>query len=390
MSKIKELKRPSKTLDGDNLNRMIRQHNAMSDNLARLVGAQGLDETAHKFLGVIHHAGPDADSDYTDERYWVKSAYISNSSAADGAQGIGDQITTTAFPATHSDGKSTGAFWVTASNLAERGAGTHYLPPGTRVWVIEHGDNQTPRRPHYVFSLEPVTIPVPVSHEICRPWFLYNAATANPPVFRQVDLYLGHTGTGTPVGVQCPWYGKATRIIMNTTDPGSHTGGVVDYIIYDATTGGAAPQTDAPQKDNLNPSTDQYGSGLSDGLTVSAFDMLELWCRATINPGNISVEVLATFVIEETAAYRVTGAATDGNGVSPNGIYLLNGKWGTSYMSCKRTDGAFWLFNTVTGWTVSYVRTDGAMAAYWSNAATLEATYTPSGTATGNLTVAAV
>jgi len=232
-------------------------------------------------------------------------------------------------------------------------------------------------------------------YNLCRTWLLDFGSSASPPVWQQMDL--GYPGDGSAaiqasVGIPCPVFGKVTGIIVNCNDisAGSHAAGLMDFIPYNATTAGAAPQTGAPQVDNLdplNPTTTGYGQDWDDGLAVNFGDMLELWTRATGSAQYLRLFVEATFIIEEQAAYEVTGSLTpDGAGV-----YVRNGQYGGK-PAFERVDGAYWLWWHVgsASWIIS-VTLGSTPTGSWdrNDPSPVGGTYIPGGTYTGTATVAA-
>jgi hypothetical protein len=94
--------------------------------------------------GIIQAAGPASESDFTDARYWVKSASPSAGTAPADAVEMASRTT-----------GAEGVLWVAATNMAEakneiRTTATHNLSAGTLVFVtMLTGPGATP---HYIFS----------------------------------------------------------------------------------------------------------------------------------------------------------------------------------------------------------------------------------------------
>ena len=76
------------------------------------------------WYGIIESAGPASESDWTDERYWVRSAFC------DGGTGGTDAATMS-----EDDASWDGAMWETATNLAEISTHSHSVPAGSIVQV---------------------------------------------------------------------------------------------------------------------------------------------------------------------------------------------------------------------------------------------------------------
>ena len=233
-------------------------------------------------------------------------------------------------------------------------------------------------------------------YSIDRLWFLdryYAAQTAAPPVWRQVNMNLhleaAGVGGGVAVGVPSPVFGKVVGLTVNCAQRTAHGAGVVDFIPYNATTGGGAPQADAPQLDNLdplNPTTAGYGTVLSDGLAVSFGDLIELWCRCAAGDAgrNIDFNAEASFIIKEQTAYVITGDLTP----DATGVVVRNGQFGGK-SAFELIDGAYWLWWDSTGpaWVIS---TALGVTPGWTHAS-LTGNYDPPGAPppTGTATVAA-
>ena len=238
-------------------------------------------------------------------------------------------------------------------------------------------------------------------YSVDRSWILdryYAAQTAAPPVWRQVNMNLhleaAGVGGGVAVGVPSPVFGKVVGLTVNCAQRTAHGAGVVDFIPYNATTGGGAPQADAPQLDNLdplNPTTTGYGTIWSDGLAVQFGDLIELWCRCAAGDAgrNIDFNAEASFIIKEQTAYVITGDALTAGGVSPNGVVVRNGQFGGK-SAFERIDGAYWLWWApgFNGWYLSTAK--GVTTNSWAKSgAAIVGAQNPSGTSTGTATVAA-
>ena len=133
------------------------------------VGAGFQQMEIEEFLGIITDSGPSAEPDYTDERYWIKSAYCStpdNTTPADDTANVifsPKENNTDAPPAWGQQ-----SFTVTATHLNQAASqtdpsttnpdwvntGGHFLAPGTLVHVFGVFDSQWPAIKHYYFICE--------------------------------------------------------------------------------------------------------------------------------------------------------------------------------------------------------------------------------------------
>jgi len=224
-------------------------------------------------------------------------------------------------------------------------------------------------------------------YNICREWFEFGA-TATPPVWRLVGL---RNGINSDIGVPSPVFGKVTSLTITTdaliSTPG-HSAGVLDFIPYNKTTGGPAPQTGAPLIENLDPVWNhpppRSAVAWGDGLAVNLGDEIQLYVLAENAGANLEFAAVATFVIEEQSAYAVTGT------LSPDatGVVVRNGQEG-DLPAFGRVDGAqsLWWDGSTT-WTLSAVK-GTAGASYWTRVdPNPVGSYTAAGTATGTATVA--
>ena len=75
-----------------------------------------LPQMRRHFFGILQSSGPDAEADYTDNRYWFQASYISS----------------TDLPLEFAPIMGAGAIWDTATNLPEDG---HHWPEGTPVTI---------------------------------------------------------------------------------------------------------------------------------------------------------------------------------------------------------------------------------------------------------------
>lgn len=132
------------------------EHNAIIDaakkaqllageNLATKIAPGGTSlfrETpyAKTFWGRITALGPNAEADYADERYWVKQICATNA-AGDSTSNL-----------TVAELTDTNAYHITATNLAELGAGTHTLEAELPVKVYIIYDSRSSANIHYVFT----------------------------------------------------------------------------------------------------------------------------------------------------------------------------------------------------------------------------------------------
>lgn len=88
------------------------------------VFVDGIPTSPIPMLAIIQGTGPNGEVNYTDPRYWVKFAYLS--------QGVGDNTTTKANPKISSDPDNV---TFTATNTMELSASTHSMTVGSVIWV---------------------------------------------------------------------------------------------------------------------------------------------------------------------------------------------------------------------------------------------------------------
>lgn len=142
--------------------------------------AQSLAEDAGRglsrgtaILGVVTERGPNDEPDWSDERYWIESAYVANTQFDRNA----------AMEVRVFDGQTGRAAIFAATNLYETPAHSHSIPPGTPVIVRWAMDRRRPiARKRYWFYAHPpsvatvrlVTFPGSGEHFgdhlICRAW----------------------------------------------------------------------------------------------------------------------------------------------------------------------------------------------------------------------------
>lgn len=223
------------------------------------------------------------------------------------------------------------------------------------------------------------------NYSVTSRWRLTGASTATPPVWRTMKLYQV-TESATLV-VPSPVFGKLVGMTVATEPVGGHAAGSPTYAAYNATTGGAAPQTGAPVV------SIQTGPGWGDGLVVRVGDSLKLWALFPNAGAAISVEANITWHFQEQTAWIASGE------VLPDaaGVYVRNGQYtGTdTFQSCERVDGAFWLYEVGGYWAIG--ATQGESTNYWKgsvisatpNNAPDASTYAPQGNVSGTLTLAA-
>jgi len=93
------------------------------------------------FPAVIESEGPNAEANYTDQRYWVRELKITNSGEPD--------TTDLVFAPQDTDT----ALWVTATNLAEVASQTHLLTEVQTGVIVFRGWDQEPIARYYFYSL---------------------------------------------------------------------------------------------------------------------------------------------------------------------------------------------------------------------------------------------
>lgn len=128
------------------VNRLIEKHNR--NNAARTGILEDPIFAFNARLGVIVNTGPNGEADFTNENYYVLTAYIAN--GATGPSPLKDQLSIMAATSTM-DGYEI----IVVSNLAEKPDGTHLLPTDRTCAVIvtfcgpDLGD---PMRPRYAMT----------------------------------------------------------------------------------------------------------------------------------------------------------------------------------------------------------------------------------------------
>lgn len=90
-------------------------------------------------LGVIADKGPNEEDDFTDARYWVEAARISNIDASNDDNGHPKAAEVEAWPSDHANYKS----WV-VTNLPEVMDESHLLFAGTPIFLYKAADQATP------------------------------------------------------------------------------------------------------------------------------------------------------------------------------------------------------------------------------------------------------
>lgn len=127
------------------VNELIRRHNA---NGARTGIVEDEIFAFNGRLGKIVNAGPDGQADFTNENYWVLTAFIANGATAPSPQTDQLQI----IGATPS---MSGYEIITVCNMAEKVAGTHSLPTDGSCAVIVNfcgPDLGNPMRPRFAMT----------------------------------------------------------------------------------------------------------------------------------------------------------------------------------------------------------------------------------------------
>lgn len=139
--------------DRRNLRTLMQQVGAIRPALRR--GFSGFAAGRRSWLGEIQTAGPNAEADYTNHRYWVKLHRMSNTSAT-----LTDAATTAVV-----DDDDPGFFWTTVTNFAEEPMATHLLQAGDLIQVyvdfdLGHVvDGQKQREPRYWTDTTPAIRP---------------------------------------------------------------------------------------------------------------------------------------------------------------------------------------------------------------------------------------
>lgn len=139
--------------DRRNLRTLMQQVGAIRPALRR--GFSGFAAGRRSWLCEIQTAGPNAEADYTNHRYWVKLHRLSNTSAT-----LTDAATTAAV-----DDDDPGFFWTTVTNFAEEPMATHLLQAGDLIQVyvdfdLGHTvDGAVQREPRYWTETTPAIRP---------------------------------------------------------------------------------------------------------------------------------------------------------------------------------------------------------------------------------------
>jgi len=141
------------TQDRRALRTLMQQAGAIRPALRR--GFSGFAAGRRSWPGEVQTAGPNAEADYTNHRYWVKLHRLSNTSAT-----LTDAATTAAV-----DDDDPGFFWTTVTNFAEKALGTHLLQSGDIIEVfvdfdLGHTvDGAVQREPRYWTDTTPAIRP---------------------------------------------------------------------------------------------------------------------------------------------------------------------------------------------------------------------------------------
>ncbi len=165
------------------------------------------DTTLRLFHGVIVDEGPSAEADYTDERYWWKRQYCSNTTGAD----------TTQLEFTTFDSGEEAYVHATATNLAEFIGGSHRLLPDAPVLIFEVFDEQAlPVKRYFFYSGGNIG-----THEI---------PLVIPPVIANIDIEAAQIDTGWDVEDQDP--NDGAEIIFQTRSAFESGGDDTLYAFY--------------------------------------------------------------------------------------------------------------------------------------------------------------
>jgi hypothetical protein len=105
------------------------------------------------FIGKIVTTGPSSESDYSDERYWIKEQYCSNTgTVSTDAVSFADRST---------------PLHVTATNIAELVSSTHSLSAGDYVKAYRVKDIQNPQVTRWVFERNIIRV---IPNYLCNLW----------------------------------------------------------------------------------------------------------------------------------------------------------------------------------------------------------------------------
>lgn len=103
-------------------------------------------------IWLIWNVGPNGEDDYTDNRYWLRRAFVSNSDSSE------DSTTATDLKEKNNYDLN---LWITATNLSERNpstggtpnSGTHQLTKGASIFgVYVETDSSKPPVTRYIFQ----------------------------------------------------------------------------------------------------------------------------------------------------------------------------------------------------------------------------------------------
>jgi len=110
------------------------------------------------FPAIIQNAGPNGEADYSNNRYWVKSAYCSNTTTTwtgGSANAESNFSPTDAITLSANTSPNPYYAWLTATNFAEEIAASHSVAVGTYVWVdsvYDQGTEGQPSTKRYFFT----------------------------------------------------------------------------------------------------------------------------------------------------------------------------------------------------------------------------------------------
>lgn len=138
---------PNKLATTNTTNELVRAIGQLgqSPSVGRKHPQQPIDKND---LWVVVTAGPNGESDYADERYWVRRVYISNADDDYTSQLATTQVTLGGPPTLQQSG-----MWVTATNLAELLGHTHSLSEGFVFLDMRFiNDKSSPLQGRYVFQ----------------------------------------------------------------------------------------------------------------------------------------------------------------------------------------------------------------------------------------------
>jgi hypothetical protein len=149
---------PKNWRPGDDI-RDNEHHDATVRAVRRMAGADATGDAEQRarfapLLARVTTAGPAGEANYTDERYWVKLAWVDGPSDKD----VEDAAEPLSFTSYGEPKQGEHPIIFTATNLAEQVGGSHVLYENTPVWVFPIYDGGDPSTLRSVFVNTPESV----------------------------------------------------------------------------------------------------------------------------------------------------------------------------------------------------------------------------------------